>query len=224
VRTVLLGFKECAPFFPRAHTEITGTPIRTELKRIDRSIARERLGLRNDLPTLLVMGGSQGASGINQVIIKSLPSLHGVPFQAIHLTGARDEGLMADNYRRENIPAFVAAFHHHMEELYSAADFSIARSGAASLSELAFFGLPSILIPYPYAAEDHQTRNAEIFVRADAAVALKESELSGDVLARNIKEFISDETKVRRMSENCSRLAPKNAAELVALTMEKYSK
>src|SRR5256886_5709428 len=111
VRAVLLGFKECAPFFPKARIEVTGTPIRTELQRIDRHVAREKLGLQRDLPTLLIMGGSQGASGINQAIIKALPTLHDVSFQAIHLSGARDERLVADNYEREKIPAYVAPFH-----------------------------------------------------------------------------------------------------------------
>src|SRR5213083_1390774 len=83
VRAVLLGFKECAQFFPKVQTEVTGTPIRTELSRIDRQMAREKLGLRADLTTLLVMGGSQGASGINQAVIKSLPALHDVPLQII---------------------------------------------------------------------------------------------------------------------------------------------
>ena len=224
VRAVLLGFKECAPFFPRARTEVTGTPIRKELQRIDRKIARERLGLREDLLTLLVMGGSQGASGINQAVIKSLPALQGLPLQVIHLAGARDERLVADNYQRENIPAHVAAFHHAMEEVYSAADFAIARSGAASLAELAAFALPAILIPFPYAAEDHQTRNAEIFARADAAVILKESEIAGDSLGRKIRELIEDADKLRRMGENSARLAPKNAAALVVETMERYTK
>src|SRR5262249_28733893 len=105
VRAVLLGFKECAPFFPKAHTEVTGTPIRTDLRPIDRQVARQKLGLRSDLTTLLVMGGSQGASGINQAMIRSLPSLHDLPFQVIHLSGTRDERLVADNYRRENIAA-----------------------------------------------------------------------------------------------------------------------
>ena len=223
VRAVLLGFKECAPFFPKARTEVTGTPIRTELKRLDRQIARQRLGLREDLTSLLVMGGSQGASGINQAIIKSLPSLQDVPLQVIHLSGGRDERLVADNYRRENIPAFVAAFHHRMEEVYSAADLIVARAGAASLAEFAAFSLPGILIPFPYAADDHQSRNAEIFARAEAAILLKESELSGELLAGKIKELIGDAQKLRRMSENCSRLAPDNAAGLVATTMEKYT-
>jgi UDP-N-acetylglucosamine--N-acetylmuramyl-(pentapeptide) pyrophosphoryl-undecaprenol N-acetylglucosamine transferase len=223
VRAVLLGFKECAPFFPGARTEITGTPIRTELQRMDRKIAREKLGLRPDLPTVLVMGGSQGASGINQAIIKSLPSLRGIPLQVIHLSGARDERLVADNYQRENIQAYVAPFHHRMEEVYSAADLAVARSGAASLAELAFFALPGILVPFPYAADDHQTRNAEIFGRAGAAIILKESELFGDRLAGQIKEIITDGSKIGRMSESALGLAPKNAARLVVAAMEKYT-
>ncbi len=223
VRAVLLGFKECAPFFPRVHTEVTGTPIRKELQRLDRKVARQRLGLREDLLTLLVMGGSQGASGLNQAMIKSLPALQGAPIQVIHLAGARDERLVADNYQREKIPAHVAAFHHAMEEVYSAADFAIARSGAASLAELAAFSLPAILIPFPYAAEDHQTRNAEIFARAEAGIILKESDLAGDLLARRIQELTSDPGKLLEMSENSARLAPKNAAALVVETMERYT-
>jgi UDP-N-acetylglucosamine--N-acetylmuramyl-(pentapeptide) pyrophosphoryl-undecaprenol N-acetylglucosamine transferase len=223
VRAVLLGFKECAPFFPKVRTEVTGTPIRFDLTRLDRNVARQRLGLREDLTTILVMGGSQGASGINQAVIKSLPFLHDARFQIIHLAGKREERLMADNYRRENIPAYVAAFHHRMEEVYSAADFVIARSGAASLSEFAAFALPGILIPFPYAADDHQTRNAEIFVNAGAAILVKESDIAGDVLARHISDLIRDTQKLQRMSEISARLSPKNAAEIVAATMEKYS-
>ncbi len=189
VRAVMLGFKECAPFFPRA----------------------------------LVMGGSQGASGINQAIIKGLPFLQGVPLQVIHLSGARDERLVADNYRREKVPAYIAGFHHRMEEVYSAADFIVARAGAASLAEFAAFSLPGILIPFPYAANDHQTRNAEIYARADAAILLKESEISGEFLARKIRELIESPERIREMSANCSPLAPKNAAGLMVTTMEKYT-
>jgi UDP-N-acetylglucosamine--N-acetylmuramyl-(pentapeptide) pyrophosphoryl-undecaprenol N-acetylglucosamine transferase len=223
VRAVLLGFKECAPFFPKARTEVTGTPIRTELRRLDRKVARQKLGLRDDLPTLLVMGGSQGASGINQALIKSLPSLREMSLQVIHLSGARDERLVADNYRRENVPVFIAAFHQHMEEAYSAADLAVARAGAASLAEFAAFALPGILIPFPYATDDHQTRNAEIFARAGAGILLKESEIQGHVLAHKIKQLLGDTLWLRRMSEVCSRLAPKDAAERVVAAIEKYT-
>ena len=223
VRAVMLGFKECAPFFPKARTEFTGTPIRTELKPLDRQVVRQKFGLRHDLTTLLVMGGSQGASGINQAMIKSLPFLQGASLQVIHLSGARDERLVADNYRRENVPAYVAAFYHRMEEVYSAADLLVARSGAASLAEFAAFSLPSILIPFPYATDDHQTRNAEIYARAQAAILLKESELSGELLARKIRELIENPEQIQRMAANCSRLAPTDAAGRVVTTMEKYT-
>src|SRR5690349_11636616 len=223
VNAVMLGFKECAPFFPKTRTEITGTPVRNELVLLDRADSRRKLGLREDLPTLLVMGGSQGASGINQALIKALPFLQGSPLQVIHLSGTRDERLVADNYRRENVPAYIGAFHHQMEELYSAADLVIARAGAASLAEFAGFSLPGILIPFPYAADDHQTRNAEIYAKLDAAILLKESDLSGELLAHKIGELMQDQQKIAQMAANCSRLAPKDAAGRVATTMEKYT-
>ncbi len=222
VNAVMLGFKECAPFFPKTRTEVTGTPLRTELVRLDRADSRRKLGLREDLPTLLVMGGSQGASGINQALIKALPFLQGVPLQVIHLSGARDERLVADNYRRENVPAYIGAFHHQMEEVYSAADLVVARAGAASLAEFAGFSLPGIVIPFPYAADDHQTRNAEIYARADAAILLKQSDLSGESLARNIRELVENPQRLQQMAANCARLAPNDAAGRVANTIEKY--
>jgi UDP-N-acetylglucosamine--N-acetylmuramyl-(pentapeptide) pyrophosphoryl-undecaprenol N-acetylglucosamine transferase len=140
----------------------------------------------------------------------------------IHLSGSRDERLLADNYRRENIPAYVAAFHHQMEEVYSAADFAIARAGAASLAELAAFGLPALLVPYPYAADDHQTRNAQIFVQANAAVMVREAELSSDLLAQKIRDLLGNPATLRTMSANIAALAPKNAANLIVETLERY--
>src|SRR5436305_6131640 len=223
VNAVMLGFKECAPFFPTSHTEITGTPVRTELVPLDRADVRQTLGLQDQLPTLLVMGGSQGASGINQALIKALPFLRGLPLQVIHLSGARDERLVADNYRRENVPAYIAPFHHRMEEVYSSADLVVARAGAATLAELAAFSLPGILLPFPYATNDHQTRNAEIYAHAKAAILLKESEVSGELLARKIRELIQDSQLLEQMAANCSLLAPKAAAGRGATTTENYT-
>ena len=223
VRAVLLGFKECAAYFPRTPTEVTGTPIRAGLQPIDREQAFDKLGLQAGLPTLLVMGGSQGASGINQALIKAMPSLKDFALQVIHLAGQRDAQLLEDNYRRENIPAHVAAFHHQMEEVYSAADLAIARAGASSLAELARFRLPSLLVPYPYAADDHQTRNAEIFVRHNAALLVKESELTGESLAKKIHELLGQPAQLRTMSANAAALASKNAAGLIVETMERYT-
>src|SRR5207247_10291519 len=105
-------------------------------------------------------------------------------------------------YRRENVPAYIAAFHHRMEEAYSAADLVVARAGAASLAEFAAFSLPGILIPFPYATDDHQTRNADIYARAHAPILLNESAVYGELLARKIRELIEDTERIQKMAGN----------------------
>ena len=220
VTRVLLGFEECARFFPAGKCTVTGTPIRTSLAtRLDQTQALAAFGLTPGKPTLLVMGGSQGAHGINQSLINALPQLATKPLQVIHLTGKQDEQLMRESYAKAGIPAFVAAFFHRMEEAYSAADFAISRSGAASLTELSHFALPSILIPYPFAAEDHQTFNAKIFERGGAATLLQERETSGETLATKLLWFLEDPKLLSDMSARSASLAPQQAAERVADTI-----
>jgi UDP-N-acetylglucosamine--N-acetylmuramyl-(pentapeptide) pyrophosphoryl-undecaprenol N-acetylglucosamine transferase len=223
VTKVLLGFEECAQFFPPGKCEVTGTPIRTSLvERMDKTKALAAFGLTPGRSTLLVMGGSQGAHGINQALINALPALGGKPLQIIHLTGKQDETLMRESYAKAGIPAFVAAFYHRMEEAYAAADFTIARSGAASLTELSHFALPGILIPYPHAAEDHQTFNAKIFERAGAAALLNERETTGETLATKLSWFLDDPARLSEASARSASLAPRDAAGRVADTILKY--
>src|SRR4030095_13941580 len=163
--------------------------------------------LTTERPTLLVMGGSQGAQGINRAIVAALPYLTKAAFQAIHLTGKADEQRVREAYGAAGIKAFVAAVHHRMEQAYSAANLCVARAGAASLSELSHFALPAILIPYPYAAEDHQTSNAKIFARAGAATLIAERELSGDALAKELLTFFEEPARLADMSGRCAALA-----------------
>ena len=217
VKRVLIGFEECAQFFPAGKCEVTGTPVRTSLtERLDKAKALAAFALAPGRPTLLVMGGSQGAHGINQALIHALPQLAATPLQVIHLSGRQDETLMRESYAKAGIPAFVAAFWHRMEEAYSAADFTIARSGAASLTELSQFALPGILIPYPFAAEDHQTFNAKIFERAGAAALLQERETTGETLAKKLLWFLDDPIRLAAASAACAKLAPQDAAARVA--------
>lgn len=223
VTAVLLGFKECLPHFARARCEVTGTPIREALiERIEKSRALASFGFTMERKTLLIMGGSQGARGLNRALIAALPALHGVPVQAVHLAGNEDEQSVRDAYAAARIPAVVASFHHRMQEAYGAADLCIARAGAASLTELSHFALPSVLIPYPYAAEDHQTLNARIFERAGAAVLFKESELTGEILARKLRCLLEDSGCLSEMSRCCAALARPDAAEYVVETMLKF--
>ena len=131
--------------------------------------------------------------------------------------------MMREAYAAAGIPAFVAAFWHRMEVAYSAADFCIARSGAASLTELSHFALPSLLIPYPYAADDHQTFNAKIFERGGAAMLLPEHDITGDVLGQKLRWFLDEPASLAEMSARSAALAPRDAAERVADVILSYS-
>jgi UDP-N-acetylglucosamine--N-acetylmuramyl-(pentapeptide) pyrophosphoryl-undecaprenol N-acetylglucosamine transferase len=224
VTRVLLGFEECRAHFPKAQCEVVGTPIRSALRQpVEKAAAAAAFGLSPAMKTLLVMGGSQGASGINKRVAEALPRLRG-RVQVVHLTGKGDEEMMREAYAAAAVPAHVAAFHHAMQEAYSVAELAIARSGAASLTELSHFGLPSVLIPYPFAAEDHQTANARIFDRAGAGMLLKESEATGDTLASRILELLEAPGRLAEMSQKARALAPGDAAERVAETMLPFCK
>ena len=223
VTAVLLGFAECARHFGTSRCEVTGTPVRASLmQRVEQQRALASFGLTRERKTLLVMGGSQGARGVNNAVTSALPLLKGAAFQFIHLTGSEDVERMRAAYREAALPAFVAAFHHRMEEAYGAADFCIARSGAASLAELSQFALPALLIPYPFAAEDHQTFNAKIFDRAGAAVLVPEREITGEILAEKLRWCIEDPVRLSDMSARCAALATPHAAQRIVETMLRF--
>ncbi|HEY0789522.1 MAG TPA: undecaprenyldiphospho-muramoylpentapeptide beta-N-acetylglucosaminyltransferase [Chthoniobacterales bacterium] len=223
-RRVLLGFAECRRFFPKAAVEVTGTPIRSSLRGpVDRTAALAALCLNPGLRTVLIMGGSQGAHGINQAVLAHLQRFTGQAVQFVHLTGPEDQAAVAEGYQRAAVPAFVGAFHHRMEEVYAVADLAVARAGAASLTELAFFGVPSILIPYPFAAENHQFFNAEIFARQGAAEVVKESRVGGDALGSLIIQLLADNLRRQQMADRMRALAPVDSAERIAHLIETSS-
>ena len=217
-RAVLLGFEDCAKYFPKRPTRITGTPIRRELAANvpTREEARRALGLDPQRTTLLVMGGSQGAAGINRLMEDTSRSLEGVELQVVHLSGAQDGERMRSAYGAAGIPAAVLPFCDRMQDVYAAADLVVSRSGAASLTELSYFGLPSILIPFPHAAEDHQMLNARIFERAGAAVILAEKEATGASLAGVLRSRLASGASLDSMAAAAKSLAPRDAANRVA--------
>jgi UDP-N-acetylglucosamine--N-acetylmuramyl-(pentapeptide) pyrophosphoryl-undecaprenol N-acetylglucosamine transferase len=220
--SVLIGFEESRQRFPSANCINTGTPVRRNLGNpLERAEAMKLFGLDPSRQTLLVTGGSQGASGINQLLFKSAPILAGSGIQIIHLTGKNDDRLAAANYQRDDIPHYVAPFHHRMEEAYSASDLVISRAGASSLSEISKFGLPSILIPYPFATDDHQKANAEIYSKAGAAELVSEKEASPETFTNLIATLLKDSDKRDKMSAMARQIAPGAAASNVANVMEK---
>src|SRR5476649_1756088 len=200
VNKTLLGFDSCANYLRKAHCVVTGTPVRRGLARIDRAVAAEKFGLNPALPIVLVMGGSQGAHGINQLVLKTLPMWYDQrdEVQFVHLAGQADANIAEINFRRQRLTAVVQAFSTEMEHFYSLADVVISRSGAASLTELSHFGLPSVLIPYPAAADDHQSFNARIFEQAGAARIMVESKTTPEELHRVVAEILNNgEERVR---------------------------
>ena len=222
---VLIGFAECGRHFPKSALEVTGTPIRSSLRApVNRKDALRNLGLDENRKTVLVVGGSQGAHGINEAVVNALPRFHGSPVQFIHLTGREDENSVSQCYRVAGIRAFVSAFYHRMEEAYTVANVAIARSGAATLTELSYFNLPAILIPYPFASENHQLLNAEIFAKNSVAEVLEESRVKGDALGSLIDQFLKDEVEVNASRDRPRTLAPETAANRIAEILERSCK
>jgi len=222
VNKTLLGFDSCANYLRKAHCVVTGTPVRRGLARIDRALAAEKFGLNPALPIVLVMGGSQGAHGINELVLKTLPMWHNRrdEVQFIHLTGQADANIAEINYRRQRLIAVVQAFSTEMEHFYSLADVVISRSGAASLTELSHYRLPSVLIPYPAAADDHQSYNARIFERAGAGRIMIESKTTPEELYEVIAGMLGDTAQRQKMAEAAGKLAGDDAARRVAEEIE----
>jgi len=166
-----VGFAAAAERLPAPAVTVTGTPVRPEFRHPDSHAAPSQFGLDAGRPVLLVLGGSQGAQGVNQWVTLSAPALAArhPELQICHLTGPADQETVRRAYAAAGVPARVLPFSDRMEVLMSAATVAVSRSGASSLAEIAAMRLPSVLIPYPVAADDHQRANARVFVAAGAA-------------------------------------------------------
>ncbi|WP_395717047.1 undecaprenyldiphospho-muramoylpentapeptide beta-N-acetylglucosaminyltransferase [Prosthecobacter sp.] len=215
---VLCGLDACKEHFPKhGDVRVVGTPIRSSMKHLNGDDPRAFFKLDKDKRTLLVMGGSQGARGVNRAVGQALEQFEKMGIQVLHIAGPTDYEEVRDVYAKiPMLKQHVAAFCHRMDLAYRAADLAIARSGASSMSELAYFGVPSLLVPYPYAAEDHQTRNAEIFDKAGAARLIRESDLNAETLADAVRSIVNDSRKAGDMKKAAQKLAVKNSAEKIA--------
>ena len=187
-----VGFPEAAGRLHCRKTTVTGTPVRAEFRPRDAAECRAALGLAAERPTLLVMGGSQGASGINEMVLEALPLLTNlVPeLQVIHLTGARDIERVSAACAKLGLKSVVQAFCHEMHLALGAATVAISRAGASSLAELAAVQVPAILIPFPAAAGNHQFYNARAFEQAGSARLLEQRGATPELLGRLGQELI----------------------------------
>jgi UDP-N-acetylglucosamine--N-acetylmuramyl-(pentapeptide) pyrophosphoryl-undecaprenol N-acetylglucosamine transferase len=216
---VFLGFEVAKTFFAEGSTVITGTPVRPEMRDLPtREVAAARFELDPGKPTILVTGGSQGARRLNELCGQA-GALLPAGTQIVHIAGALDvERVKASAAARPGCK--VLGFCDQMPSAYALADLVIARAGASSLAEIALAGHPSILVPYPHAADDHQTCNAAVFAAAGAATLVPESELDAEKLAAWVAAILNDLPTYKRMAKAARSLAVPDAAERVCAAIE----
>jgi UDP-N-acetylglucosamine--N-acetylmuramyl-(pentapeptide) pyrophosphoryl-undecaprenol N-acetylglucosamine transferase len=222
---VAVSFPEAATYFGDKAV-VTGYPVRGELLSTDKTMARKALGLREDLPVLLVFGGSRGARSINRALLDALPDLLG-ECQVLHVTGQTDwpeaerlaQGLPLSIEQRERYHA--SPYLHEMVHGLAAADLAVARAGAATLGELPAVALPAILAPYPYAGQ-HQEANAAYLADRGAAVMLRDAEL-GSALKPAILELIRNTEQRAAMAVAARRLARPDAATNIGRELRKLA-
>ena len=214
---IFTAFEESRPRLRSDKIRRLGVPVRPEI------ISAKRVSKDGHAtPTLLILGGSQGAHAINQSMIEALPFLAAgrLTLSIIHQTGKSDRDWVQAAYRHADLQAEAHAFIDDMAGAYSKADLIVSRAGAGTLSELAVLGKPSLLIPFPYAAA-HQEENAAAFVSAGASVMIRDRELSGAGLAKTILSLLSDSKKLAKMGVAAKGQGrPKAAEEIVRACLE----
>ena len=214
---VLLGLKEAARFFGKSHCIVTGTPVREELTHLpSREQARQQLGPPQDKTVILVTGGSQGAKNLNSMLIEAAKADPEVYYYVI--AGKQDcERVQELAAGAENIR--VIGFCSDMPSAYAAADGVIARAGASTLTELSMIGKACLLVPFPYAADDHQTHNAKVFTEQHAAVMCQQSELTNEVVHKFVHGTIMDPDARTAMENAMKAQARPDAAQCIAETI-----
>ncbi len=215
-----MAFPEAQKHFKTA-TRVTGTPVRAEFHAVNATDSRAALGLRPADPVLLVMGGSQGAAGINRLLLEALPVLvERFPLlQFLHLTGAADLSLVQSAYHRLGVKALVQVFCPEMQHALGAATLAISRAGGSSLAELAATRTPSVLVPFPAAADQHQQFNAAALARGGGAVVVAQDSVGGPEFTRLLVELLSDASKRTTMRERLTNGQPLDAATQIVAAM-----
>ncbi|MDP2105780.1 MAG: UDP-N-acetylglucosamine--N-acetylmuramyl-(pentapeptide) pyrophosphoryl-undecaprenol N-acetylglucosamine transferase, partial [Desulfobulbaceae bacterium] len=197
--------------FSSQRCQLSGNPLRWEI------LALSRQTVADSGAKLLVLGGSQGAHRLNTLVPEAIAAIVPLPcgFSIIHQTGAADEEMVRAAYLRLGVKAEVSAFFFDMAAIYHKASLVVSRAGATTLAELTALGKPSILVPFPYAADDHQTKNAEALVSGGAARMFAEEGLTAEVLGRAIKEILTDADMLQTMGQAARSLARPDAVHTI---------
>ena len=222
---ICVAYEGMERFFPAEKIILTGNPVRQNL--LDTTLSRDEavksLGFDPKKKTILLVGGSLGARTINESVLRHLDLVKSSDVQFYWQTGKYYSAEIAKRLEGENIPNLkVTDFITDMGVAYKAADLVISRAGASSISEFCLIGKPVILVPSPNVAEDHQTKNALALVHKDAALYVKDAEAPDTLLALAVKT-VSDDARLKSLSENVLKLALPDSAEIIAKEVIKLS-
>ena len=213
VDKAFISFEESRKCFPGGTLLLTGNPVRREL------LATEGTDRRTEGRfTILVTGGSQGAHAVNAVFVEALHELKekGRDVYAIHQAGERDYAWVAEAYQQKALPGEIFPFIHDMAEAYRRADMVVSRAGASTISELAALGKPSILVPYPYAANNHQEANARVLVDRGGAEMFLQKDFTGQGLSALLGRYMDDREALEKMGAAAKGAGRPDAARVIA--------
>ena len=214
---IFTAFREADNYLPAEKTYISGNPTRATLNEADRTEALDSFGFDNDKPVLLVMGGSGGARTINEAMKHNIEALHDkVGLQVIWQCGQRYYDSLSTEIDTKSLKNLrLTAYLDNMAEAYAVADLVISRAGASSCSELMLTGKPSILVPSPNVAGDHQTQNAKAMADAGASLLLEDDKMK-ETVTELVEQLIRDQQNLKRMNQAALKLAKPDAAKLIA--------
>ncbi len=219
---ICITYHEGFHFFPKRKTILTGNPVRKRIFDGTREGGLRLFSLDPGRFTIFVFGGSRGASSINNAMVSILPDF--VPLwdnvQFLHQTGEKDYEYVRESYRKYGLNGVVTPFIYQMHEAYAVADIVISRAGATTITEITSLGKPSILIPYPFAAQRHQEINARKLSEMGAALMLLDDELRGNRLFREIMKLYENEKLREELRKNAMAFSRRDAASKVVELIE----
>lgn len=222
----LLTFEEAKTYLDAKRIILTGLPVRKEILEVNREQARRNLELQEGRFTLIAFGGSRGARSINKAILEFLDISKNEDMQLIWISGNLDYNDIEKELNELKLSKWksrlkMLPFMYNIEEALAISDLAVCRAGASTLSELAILGLPAILIPYPYAADNHQEKNARALMGKNAVDMVIDEFLDGDTLYKKIQNLKGEQGRLREMSINLQKEARPNALnDIVDIILE----
>ena len=225
VRKVAVSFRPSIKHFKEAKTVLTGCPCHHLASKLNKDEVLKRFGLEGNRITILVFGGSQGSHRINEVFLKTAQTLKDhLNFQVIHISGENDYDKLKDGYSKLGIPYALFKYLEEMASAYSVVDLVISRAGAVTVTEIANFQLPAILIPYPYAQGGHQKENALMLSEAKLARVIEEKDLTSTKLQEEIIKQSSWKSKHQEMQKHFEDICVPNPTQRLAFEVFELAK